>query len=216
MQSIVKINGIYDERTIRCLIENQVYDYAFDLRPKSLNFIQTYKIAELLKRTQLANIYLRFDNEKDFVINKILDDLSSHLVCKKLYLEFHDHQESSYYEQFNKPYFLHIDHPSKVTHSYLGGDNLAGACLDYDFLLDLYRYGDLSAFVADYYKILSNREESVITVLERKWGADIYPSICDFFDFKIMSLPIDSCVEINFRNVDLDRVQRELKLLPSL
>ena len=63
----MRVTGLYDQRTIQLLKENKIYSLGFDLRPKSLNFIQSYRLIELLKEVQLGEVYLHFENEKDFI-----------------------------------------------------------------------------------------------------------------------------------------------------
>ena len=93
MSTNIKVNGIYDVVTMKYFLEQGIFNVSFDLRPKSLNFIQTYLIASLLEQTEMSRCYLHFCDEKKFVIDKILEDLSSVIGRHSLYLEFSGHQD---------------------------------------------------------------------------------------------------------------------------
>ena len=73
----LRIDGIYDFRTVHFLEQKMVQNYSLDFRTRSFNFLQQHKFFELLgKDIKKDNRYfLHYAYEKDFIISKMIDDL---------------------------------------------------------------------------------------------------------------------------------------------
>jgi hypothetical protein len=209
----IKFNGIYDKRTVKFLNENHIFDFSLDFRPRSLNFIQIHLAQKITMLNTLSNFYLEFDNERDFIIKKVVEDLLVHTPKERLFLEFSDHQDSHFYEQFNCPYYLNIDSLSKITPSFLCGSNLKGVIFDGRFLASQHQNGTFASFVNSFYTIIKNNSIDLEICLFRDWTLDLFPSIDAYFDFDKICLPINSNIEKCFRNVDLNKIGSELKHL---
>lgn len=209
----LKFNGVYDKRTVKFLNENNIHDFSLDFRPKSLNFIQIHLAEQIVKSNLLSSFYLEFDNEKDFIINKVIKDLHELVPKERLFLEFKDDLESDFYDSFGCPYYLYIDSNVKVSAQFLSGKNLKGIVLDGDFLVNHHVNGTFPSLVNNIYSIIKNRSIDLDICLFRDWTIDLFPSIDAYFDFDKICLPINSNIEKCFRNVDLKRVESELKHL---
>lgn len=209
----LKFDGVYDKRTVKFLNENNIYDFSLDFRPKSLNFIQIHQAQQIVKSNPLSNFFLEFDNEKDFIINKVLKELKVYIPKNRLILEFKDHQNKDYYDSFDCSYFLYIDSHLKISKDFLFGKNLKGIIFDGEFLVAAHIDGTFSSLVNNYYSLVRHQSIELEVLLYRDWTLDIFPSINSYFDFDKICLPINSNIEKCFRNVDLKRVETELKHL---
>lgn len=209
----MKIDGVYDKETIKLLGRHGVHDFSFDFRPKSFNFIQAYQVESILSHGFDISVFLQFAGEKDFVIQKILQDLDQRLQADRTYLEFSDGAGPAFYDTFQRPYFVHLDDYRKVTKDFLSGEYLVGVIFHYQLLSDALNAGSLPELAALYYKALGPRSSSVKTFLKRGWESDVFVSIDEFFSFEAICLPIDSCVETQFRCVDVGRVEQAIRFL---
>ena len=77
MEQRLRIDGIYDTRTLKHLKTLGLKDFCFDFSPKSFNFIQEYvfleQILTLLDPTD--RIFLHFSRSNDPMVTKLTDDL---------------------------------------------------------------------------------------------------------------------------------------------
>ena len=216
MASKTRFNGIYDKRTINFLKENRIFDFSLDFRARSLNFIQTYRACELLVGLDLFAVTMEFQNEKDFVIKKIISDLEEHHSGDKLILEFSGNENAQFFDSFKRPYNLVINDSSKIRTDYLCGEYLSGVVFDGDFLSLLHRNGALSSTIGHYFSLIKGKSLSINHLLYKQWNLDVFPTMTEYLDFDTVCVPIDSNIESCFRNVDLNRVKQELKHLCNL
>lgn len=224
----IRIDGIYDQRTLKGLTEIQVNDFCFDFRPKSFNFLQEHKFLELMTKnfSPRANYWLHFCNEKEFVIDKILGDLihdlnrsSDHSAegeKRNIFLEFSGNEDPSFYNQFQCPYFVHFN-PEKNMKKVYKDPFFAGLVFDYNYLHEIFELGNFQGFLKVFYqKILPIIEERDLDlVLKVDWDSNIFPSLLDSIDFSILAFPVNNKIEIAYRNVDLSKARRELKVFLS-
>lgn len=204
----MRITGLYDQRTIQLLKEQKIYSIGFDLRPRSLNFIQTHRLLELLKDVDLGSVYLHFENEKEFIIEDILKRVKD-VYGGKLVLEFTDHQSKDFYDQFKLPYMLSFDgHRGDLKGSC--GEYFCGFSFDYDYFEGIHMRGYFESWVTEYYRTISFLGRQIQHHLIRQWDSDIFPSLNELLDFDYVSLPICSEVEVCFRNVDLKLFEKQV------
>ena len=73
----LRIEGVYDIRTVQYLKGQGIEDFSFDFRPKSFNFLQQYRFFEIIERCFHKNLrfFLKYQNEKDFIVQKMLNDI---------------------------------------------------------------------------------------------------------------------------------------------
>ena len=109
-----KIEGIYDQRTLKLLKSRQVRDFGFNFSPKSFNFIQEHVfLNELIPLIEpLDKIYLRFARSNDPMIKKVIEDLKKAGVQDtNLFLECDEWSTSP--NEFEIKYFLNY-YPEQV------------------------------------------------------------------------------------------------------
>ena len=112
----IRIDGVYDVSTFTHLSNMEVENFLFDCRPLSYQFIQQHCLNELIKDNQrpFQNYYLKFSDEKDFVVRKLLYDLNETISNgpqekKSVILEFSGDEQSRYMDSFKTPYFKEIN-----------------------------------------------------------------------------------------------------------
>ncbi|MBT3981868.1 MAG: hypothetical protein HOE90_10970 [Bacteriovoracaceae bacterium] len=217
-----KIDGVYDDRTMRALSEIGTRHIGFDFRPLSLNFIQNHIFQDLIFRYFNSNskYYLRFENEKDFVVQSFLDSISERFGEKTLInnfvLEFSGDMPKEYYQTFKVPFIWHYDEGNSWQ-ELMGLDNLKGIVLDIKILEYLHVQGRLHSFVQVLYQLIQShkRFDLLDLILKINWDSHIIPSLFEFFDLGIISLGIGPEVEECYRNVDLTRMTKQYHLFKS-
>lgn len=106
----LRLEGPILPGTIHAAYQEGITHYLLDFRPRSLNFIQLYKVQEILQqfKNHFVSFYLLFENEKDFVIGKILEDLVPLVANCELYLEFWGDEDALFAAQFSRAYIKRI------------------------------------------------------------------------------------------------------------
>lgn len=219
MDKKVKVSGIYDKRTIQRLKEVGIDQISFDFRARSFNFLQQHSFMELQEELAIdESIYLQFENEADFVVKKIIDDLKVVRSSSNLFLEFSDEQTSDYYDQFLTPFIWHYSLECKSLEAISGSKYVRGIVLKFSDLLKLHEDGILHNFCNNFHSqfmtLLKNKEFKLI--LELDWDSNLFSSISEYFDFDLISVAISNKVEICYRNVDLAKVQTHVQHLKAL
>jgi hypothetical protein len=219
MDSLFRVEGIYDKRTIQRLKDLKLKDLSFDFRPRSFNFIQQHNLIELLDELSLDdNCYLHFENEADFVVKNILDSVCNKRKKETVYLEFSDDREVEYYESFDQQFIWHFSNEAKNTSSIIKSKNLKGIVLPFSELLKAHESGVLhnfsNNFHAQFFELLTNNAGKLI--LQMDWDSNLFSSIIEYFDFDIISVAINNKVEVCYRNVDLGKVQSHVSFLKEL
>ena len=221
----IRIDGIYDKRTLASIFNHQVIDYQFDLRPRSFNFIQEHKLLDIIMNVDNLLLgrpsfryFLHFAGEQDYVITKLASDVKK--VIKQndaIILEFSDAKEVDFYDSFGTPYFCHY-HPLMKLGSFLASPYFSGLVVPYSHLEGLHEQGMFHNFVKNLLQVSFGALESgkMELVLALDWDSNVFPSIYDFLDFSLVSLPINNKVEVCYRNVDLGGVETGLRHLQSL
>lgn len=193
----------------------------FDFRPRSFNFLQQYRFLELVEKiySPEQKIYLRYENEKDFIVSKMLDDVQELLLKKfsteekgrRICLEFSDLQEKDYYEAFNWPFYWHYQN-SPLVAQLSQSPGLKGIILPYSYLHNLHETMRFQSFVSSFFQIFGNRlaQDDFELILEIDWNSNIFPSLFEFFDFSLLSLPVNEKIETHYRNVDLNKIKSNL------
>ncbi len=219
MSKLVKVAGVYDKRTIQRLKEVGVGQFSFDFRARSFNFLQQHSFMELQKELDLdEEIFLHFENEADFVIQKIVDDLKAERSTKNVTLEFSDINSVEFYDSFKKPFVWHYNFDSKELDTLNKSKYLQGIVLKFSDLLKLHEDGVLHNFCNNFHSLfidLLSREDFKLT-LELDWDSNLFASISELFDFDLIAIPISNKVEICYRNVDLGKVQNHVQYLKEL
>lgn len=213
-----KVDGIYDLRTLQQLVELGVRRFAFDLRPRSLNFIQHYRTIEIVSQATLAaqkQFYFHFADENTLLIQKFLDDLAAQTGITqedwnqgRVQLEFSGREDFSVMDTFGVPYRWFM-HAGADWANIKRAQNLRGLILPFEYLEDAHEKGSISHLCANLYTNFPNQTFH----LARSWGANVFPSLTDLFDFEDIALAINHEVEVCFRNVDNHKLRQGIQTL---
>ena len=231
MSSKFKIDGIYNVSVINTLKKLSIYNFGFDFRPLSFNFIPQYSFEELVSESfeSRCKYYLHFDDEKEFMIWKIVDDLTklyskiSKNISDQEYLTMQNNffMEFSYldhdiefYNQFNLPFYIHINKETELD-KFLSRSFLKGIIIDYEELNVLHEQDLLLDFINKFsnYLKMNPRHRHLDIVLNIDWDSDIFPTLPELVNFSIVSLQINKKIESSYRNVDSKKVISSLKTI---
>jgi hypothetical protein len=87
-------------------------------------------------------------------------------------------------------------------------DNLIGFIFSYDFLYMTYRNSQLTNFYSNFLSHFKTNElDKKIFILKLDWNESVNKNCLDIFDFEIISLPLNSEVEVCYRNIDLNKLK---------
>ena len=213
----MRIDGVYDINTIELFIREGVRNFSIDLRPRSLNFLQHYKLIEMLSKFKALpiNWYLHFSNEAEFVIYKFLADVEKNLagaVGSKVYLEFSDDKELSWYEQFNTEYFIRMSLDKKSVEK-LGqkSSKCSGLILESSQLMEQMQSGELETLVAAFLKteFFQHKRPSVFVL--KQWDEEIFEEM--YLSVDCYSYPLSRRFESSYRNIDARRVLSAIRMV---
>ncbi len=234
MTSEIKIDGIYDDKIIKRLGSIGIKNFGFDFRPLSFNFIPQYKFQEIIDKEFILDrrFFLHFADEKDFMIWKIVNDLTKlygHLSKKienrvdyltmqsNFFLEFSFlKNDLDFYNQFNLPFYIYFDSSSNSPEDFVKFSRpsyLKGIILNYNMLLQIYDRGEIETFKKGLLPIISNKNgmKKIEIILDVDWDSEIFAGILESFSFDNVSFKINSKIEFSYRNVDLNRVENHLR-----
>jgi len=221
MKYSIRVDGIYDKRTLETLRGLGVNHIGLDLRPTSFNFIQHHVFFDLLpdiQRMGFSKIFLIFENEADFVIQKFLDDLKVVQCCESLlkqefiFLDFRDLRSGEFYDQFQIPYIWTFDRTGKLA-EFKESSLFRGVTVPYELIESSFQQGQIESFCQNMYQILGKKilTEKFIFDVKMNWNTNVIPSLFERFDFNLLTTQINSQVESCYRNVDIEALSRALK-----
>ena len=222
MSARIKINGIYDKRTLNSLDLLNVGDVGFDFRPTSMNFLQQHVALELLKdfQAETRQFTLHYQNEPDFIIQKMVDDIKelegfSHQ--HKVSLEFSDIKDHRFYDQFETPFYWHFDYKSSLK-DILNSKFIKGIIIPFHILEEAHKTNTLYKLVKNFHSQAFDKinNGNLELGLSLEWDSDIFPSIVEFFDFDLLSLSVNNKVEVCYRNVDLLKIKEGIEYLKTV
>lgn len=216
MTKRVRVNGIYDLRTIKELIKLQVKHIGFDFRPKSFNFIQIYKVEEFIKDIDghFEKIYLHFSDEKDFMIQKIIQDiLKTGITKEQIVLEFSDSLNQEFYEQFGINYIVHLD---KDLRNLERTKLLKGISLHSAHLEEIIKSDQFPSFVNEVYTFYPylKSDQTIELHLDMNWDSEPYTCYSEYLKPEFIIYSINPLIEVCYRNVNLPKLDSYLKKLP--
>ena len=92
--------------------------------------------------------------------------------------------------------------------------NCRGFIFDIKFFEYLFINNLLQTFASNFYTTYAqNILEEHFLILQSDWDSDRLNSIFEFFEFDLLSFPINSKIEVCYRNVDLHKLTKEMKLI---
>ena len=220
MKQKIRLEGVFDDAIINFMKEKGIDEHTFDFRPKSFNFIQKYRFEEIMSKFYIPSnrYYLHFCNEKDHVINRIVDDFLSlptisTRIENNIFLEFSDNQTAAWYDHYDLPFYWHYHSCENIT-DILNAQNLQGIVLNFDFLDNYCPYEYLDQFAAIFYRQMQTTglKDKLQLVFSIDWDSNIPPSMEEYFDFDIISLPINSKIENSYRQINFDLLSEGLRI----
>jgi hypothetical protein len=214
MTAKLKINGIYDLRTLKQL-KGTYQHFGFDFDPLSLNYIQGHIFKDLLIHSYSTDdfYYLKMKNVPDFIALSTLNEAS--LGAKRKVDEIHNMvievapKDFKLLEKIDFPFWLNLSHDldlSLLSHPRIKGLTISNQHTTNSFERERF-YRQLNELFD--LKIKNNFKIE----LTLNWNEPIEQSLVDFFEFDLISLPINSLVEVCYRNVNLNKLQGELALI---
>lgn len=208
-----KIEGIYDQRTLKLLKQKGLRDFGFNFSPRSFNFIQEHIfLSDLIPLLDpLDRIHLHFDRSNDPMIKKVLEDLKkAGFNPENVYIDCDEWSERP--ETMGVKYYLTY-HP-ELDISQCRGENFSGMIFNFSYFEELHQRNVLNNFISNFYthfsKVLTDDKK---IVLRMDWNSNIMPSLFDYFEFDLMSFSINSKIEVCYRNVDLKKLTTEMDLI---
>ena len=211
----VRLEGVYDKKTALFLKKQGINEYTFDFRPRSFNYIQKHRFEEIMSQLYFSanGYYLHFCNENPSVIERIINDFKNILqrplsMDGNVFLEFSDNQSAAWYDHFGLPFYWHYNTCENIE-GILCAQNLQGIILDFEYCAQQYRE---QFFISFYKHIQSSRlKDELKLILSIDWNSNIPPVIEEYLDFDLISLPINAKIESSYRQVNYERLSRELR-----
>lgn len=215
MEQKLRIEGIYDTRTLKYLKLQGIKDFCFDFLPRSFNFIQEYVFLEqILKLLDPSDrVFLHFARSNDPMVFKLILDLKKiGQSLTNVYFEFDEWSAEVNPIDFSYNYLLNFSNDSDPSKSI--GKNFKGFTFNFDFFETLHRSNLLNIFASNFYTRYQSKlsEESVI-LLRLDWHNNLLASLFELFEFNLLSFPINSKIEVCYRNVDLKKLSSEMEVL---
>lgn len=215
MEQKLRIEGIYDQRTLKHLKQKGLKDFCFDFSPKSFNFIQEYVFLEqflnILDPTD--RIFFHFSRSNDPMVFKLIEDLKkSGINLNNVYFEFDEWTSEVNPQNFESHYLLHFAPDLDISKGI--GKNFKGFIFHFQFFEDLHRKNLLINFTNNFYtRFRSFLTKDHLLLLKIDWHSDLLSSLFDLVDFDLLSCPINSKIEVCYRNVDLKKLTVEMEFL---
>lgn len=215
------LKGITDEHGLKFANESKITTLGFDLRPTSFQFIQEYRLIELLSEyfNDQCTYVLHFDEEKEFVIERFLSDIKKDLeqaleredILRFFQLEFSDRQRSTFYESFERPYFWHI-RDDVVLADHLSNSHLQGLILSFAAVEKMQLTGQLDEFYQNVLLEMSRLApvDRPQIVIDCDWDSNLFPSLLETLTPHFLSLSLNEKVEKSYRLLDPLKLEQGL------
>lgn len=203
-----RIDGLYDLRTLKELKAEGVDHFCFDFNPRSFNFVPEHVFLDLFIKvlSDMDKIFLHFVNNKDPMVLKISSEMKKRRGnLQNIFFEFDE-------------YFNDYELPSEIKFLQLYGnslfslqknlDNLAGFIFPYEQLAKLQDEAQLIKFYSNFFTHFNSYQlDSKLFVLKLGWNDKVTSACVDVFDFNIISLTLNSEVEVCYRNIDIIKLK---------
>lgn len=207
-----KINGVYDIDTLKNIQALGIRHVSFDMRPTSMNFLQLYKILDFMEQFNgLFNSFsLHYNNEKDFVIKRAIEDIEKKGLDTSFYLEFDDLQLRDFCDQFERRYVWNY-HPNLDLTDMLSSNYLKVIKFDEAQMIKLEQQGDIFEVLKNVFE-LKNKFGFQVEISCR-WNTQLSTSILDFFEFDLISFSINESVESAYRSVNHQLLEKNFSII---
>lgn len=191
------LKGICNPSTILETKNLNLQQYSFDLRPKSFNFTQGYKVKEMIKNCYDSScISLLFEEEKNYVVKEVSDDIAKGLgPNQELLLEFTGRSTLSELEKYGKNYVWHYQDHEKIK-NISNTEFLKRVVFHHSDLEYLNSRGELYGF----FNLFSDYFQKVSFEIQLDWNSEIIFSIFENFNLPIVSVEISNLIELSYQN----------------
>lgn len=211
----VRIEGIYDLRTLKHLKQNQLKDFCFDFSPRSFNFIQEHVFLDQLVPLlgTRDRIFVHFARSNDPMITKLVGDLKKAGVdLGQVFFEIDEWSTEIIPDNFEYNYVLHYSSDLDISKSI--GKKFCGLVFEFSFFEDLFHKNLITRFSTNFYaRFHPFLSESHFMILKMQWNTNVISSLFDLLDFNLISMPISPDIEVCYRNVDLNKLSIEMDML---
>lgn len=216
-----KVSHIYDSRTVAALKELGIRHFGFCFHPKNIRFLQHIEFLKILSEHLDSNTYFYLDirGESSSLVDHLLAQVKE--VSAQKGISFQNGNiilETNHFYDFNIFHLLHFSllDPVEVGPLDQRIQQLSGFVFNYQELNDSHQkeliYNMKNDFSTHFSSAINEKTQLSCQV---KFRDDIYASILKIFNINMISVGIDEDVEVCFRNVDLQKLTKELKILMS-
>lgn len=205
--SEILINGIYDLRTLKSLQLDGIKNYSFDFNPRSQTFIQEYIFINLIDNISSNEfIFLRFKNNEDYFIQRILDAIKKSGLSPLQFCFIFEEVTSSII-QFNNSFMTYYQPTNiKILNSC---EHLRGLVFNSKDLELLFTNNTIKNFYNNLFLVFNNFVNFKNSI-DINWGDSLVSSVNDLFEFNYYIFSINSHIEICYRNVNLIKLKNEI------
>lgn len=214
MESKIRLDGIYDHRTLKHLKLLGVKDFCFDFSPTSFNFIQEHIFLDLLTKVldSFDRVFLHFSRSNDPMIFKLAADIKKcGYSLNNVFFEI-DEWKSDYLPT-SFPYQYVLNYSNEIDLAKMIGANFSGFIFQSNFFELLHRNNLIINFANNFFtRFHSTLMNHQFLILKIDWHTNLLTTLLNLFDFNLISLPINSNIEICYRNVDLKKLTNEMDL----
>lgn len=198
------LKGITKASSVEKTKDIPIYGYAFDLRPRSLNFTQLKNVQLISSQYALLKFDLIFENEKPFVITEILNKFDGSLLMPGL--EFCGAVDFLELDEFDKDYSWRY-HDEVPLSEIKKAKNLKKLIFCHFTLEKLHADGELFGF----FQLFKDEAFSHLEFeLLLDWESSVIESVFDTNGFDFISFELNSKVEISYQNPDEELILAEL------
>ncbi len=210
---------MYNSEIIKIAAEEGLYQYSFDFRPRSFNFIQENVFKDILNQfgSPFHRYYLRFDSGENYLFEYFMQSLkeiireNSNLSLNQFTFELEGDLDFEYIGNLGLSYILHYNHEKpELFNSYQ--TFLSGVLLPMNFLYGLHLRHELSEFSQSFAQIGRGprRTGDWQLILEMNWSSVFFDGLLEAFAFDTISFSINSSVEKSYRVIDKYRLKKGL------
>jgi len=216
MESQFRLEGIYNTQSLSFFMSFGVKEWSFDFRPKSFNFIQQYVFNDCINLLQNSlathSVSMRFLNEKDFMVDKIVNDLKEISPLKNITFELSETSDVAHAERNKIPFYWHYNF--RLDSAVYQNPLLKGIILSAADCQRMQESNTLGRFIIEFSKLktegmFKNQE----LILHFDWTQELMSSVLDFLPIDAFSLPINHQIETGYRQVNQELFKDHWTLL---
>jgi hypothetical protein len=205
----LRINGVYNTSIINEFLPLGINQFAFDLRPRSFNFIQAYEIARIIhESSSFLQYVLLFENEKDFVIIGLLEQLENLSGKNDFILQYNGQETFEEIQKIKKPYYW-VYHSEESFRKFCNDKNCKRIIFSSSELTRLTENNEIYPIIQE---IQSLDRDDLEIEFSMEWACSLPKSLIDFFQIKLMCFEVSPEVEAGYRQADLNVIKKHLTL----